>query len=280
VIWASGIGTGAALLGLAIGIWMYSPTKRYRSAAGTTSIPYRGQKRWHMVLGLVFGLAAATWAFSGMLSMDPFPFERRGGDPAGLARSLRGSPRLAEFARRHPRDVLSALAGQHVQELELATIAGESAYIASLKSGATRIVGLDGPPRDAVDPRRIADAIRRATGETTVAIATLDRYDRYYLDRRGQRPLPVVLARLSDAGSSRYYIDPATARIVGSYSSTGWVSRWLYHGLHSLDFPWLYEYRPLWDIVVILFMLGGTALSVTSVILAWRVVRSSVPATG
>jgi hypothetical protein len=50
------------------------------------------------------------------------------------------------------------------------------------------------------------------------------------------------------------------------------MNRWLYHGLHSLDFPWLYDYRPLWDIVVITFMLGGTALMVTSLILAWRVV--------
>ena len=49
------------------------------------------------------------------------------------------------------------------------------------------------------------------------------------------------------------------------------MSRWLYHGLHSLDFPWLYNYRPLWDIVVITFMVGGTALCVTSLILAWRV---------
>ena len=52
------------------------------------------------------------------------------------------------------------------------------------------------------------------------------------------------------------------------------MSRWLYHGLHSLDFPWLYNYRPLWDIVVITFMLGGTALCVTSLILAWRVLGS------
>jgi len=58
---------------------------------------------------------------------------------------------------------------------------------------------------------------------------------------------------------------------VGSYSSRDWVTRWAYHGLHSLDFPWLYNHRPLWDIVVITFMLGGAALSVTSVILAWRV---------
>ena len=82
----------------------------------------------------------------------------------------------------------------------------------------------------------------------------------------------MILVRLNDAEHTRYYIDPKTARVVGSYSSRTWTSRWLYHGLHSLDFPWLYEYRPLWDVVVIAFMAGGTALCVTSLILAWRVV--------
>ena len=60
------------------------------------------------------------------------------------------------------------------------------------------------------------------------------------------------------------------------------MNRWLYHGLHSLDFPWLYNYRPLWDIVVITFMVGGTALCVTSLVLAWRVLgrtlgRAAIP---
>ena len=59
--------------------------------------------------------------------------------------------------------------------------------------------------------------------------------------------------------------------MVGSYDDSAWVNRWLYNGLHSLNFPWLYNYRPLWDVVVITFMLGGTALCVTSLILAWRV---------
>jgi hypothetical protein len=33
----------------------------------------------------------------------------------------------------------------------------------------------------------------------------------------------------------------------------------------------LYNYRPLWDIVVIALMLGGTALCVTSLVMTWRV---------
>jgi hypothetical protein len=38
-----------------------------------------------------------------------------------------------------------------------------------------------------------------------------------------------------------------------------------------MNFPWLYNHRPAWDIVVIGFMLGGTALSVTSLVMAWQV---------
>src|SRR5262249_40271541 len=64
VIWTSGIGTVASIIGIVIGVWMYSPKKRYRRNGVPTSIPYRGQKRWHTVFGLLFGLGAATWAFS------------------------------------------------------------------------------------------------------------------------------------------------------------------------------------------------------------------------
>ena len=77
---------------------------------------------------------------------------------------------------------------------------------------------------------------------------------------------------------TRYYIDPKTGRIAGTYSSRNWVNRWLYHGLHSLDFPWLYNYRPLWDIVVITLMLGGTALCVTSLLLTYRVLQRKLRA--
>ena len=87
---------------------MYSPSKRYRYAGMPSSIPYRGQKRWHTVLGLIFGVATITWAFSGMLSMDPFPSRETGGGrdgfDAGLADAALvehlGGGRKEPFARR------------------------------------------------------------------------------------------------------------------------------------------------------------------------------------
>jgi hypothetical protein len=276
VIWTSGIGTGAALLGVAIGLWMYSPRKRYRNAGAPTAIPYRGQKRLHMVFGLVFGIAAATWAFSGMLTMDPFPLDN---DPsqeevttgAAIEDALRGQTVLAEFAAKDPRAALLELGGAVVKQLELANLAGQPLYLATLSGGDTRQVPIDGPPRAEFDRQRLIDLVTRAAQPAGIAdIRIIDQYDRYYLDRRRERPLPVILARVNDQGSSRYYIDPKTAQIVGSYNARRWFSRWAYHALHSFDFPWLYNYRPAWDIVVIVFMLGGTALAVTSLVLAWR----------
>jgi hypothetical protein len=296
VIWSSAIGTGSAILGMIVGVWMYSPSKKYRNAGAPTSIPYRGQKRWHTIFGLVFGLGAATWAFSGMLSMDPFPQRtnrpRGSGEqiargvtanPRGIQASLRGRPSLEAFERKPPKNALTELAGLPVKELEFTSFMGAPGYLATLADGTTRVVPVDGTPITGFTPERITDVVKNAAGPGGLAeIRTIDQYDMYYLDRRRERPLPVVLAKFNDEEHTRLYIDPKTSRVVSTYSSRNWMSRWLYHGLHSLDFPWLYNYRPLWDIVVITFMVGGTALCVTSLVLAWRVlgrkVRAIVPA--
>src|SRR5580698_7466810 len=83
VIWTSGIGTVMALMGLIVGISLYSPSKKYRFEGAPSAIPYTGQKRLHMILGLFFGILTCTWAFSGMLSMDPFPLPANRGAGGG-----------------------------------------------------------------------------------------------------------------------------------------------------------------------------------------------------
>jgi hypothetical protein len=147
-------------------------------------------------------------------------------------------------------------------------------YLASDGEGHTNIVPVRGNPSAEFGTQKVMDVVRRTADSTTLAeLSVMTEYDRYYLDRARTRPLPVVVARLNDADQTRYYIDPKTGRIVGTYGARGWVNRWLYHGLHSLDFPWLYKYRPLWDIVVLTLMGGGVAICVTSLILSWRVLK-------
>jgi len=117
VVWSSGIGSIAALLGIVVAIWMLSPSKRYRHAGVPTSIPYRGWKRWHTIFGLFFGIVTLTWAFSGMLSMGPFPIVERlsgnakGGRAVNLANALRGRGRfdLSAYAAKPPTAALASL---------------------------------------------------------------------------------------------------------------------------------------------------------------------------
>jgi hypothetical protein len=78
---------------------------------------------------------------------------------------------------------------------------------------------------------------------------------------------------MKDPAGTTFYIDPRTGRIIAAYSSAMWAERWVYHGLHSMNLPWLYKHRPAWDIVVLTLMLGGTALSITSVIIGWQLLR-------
>ena len=264
VIWVSAATTVVAVLGLIIGLWM----SRFRT------IPYRGQKRWHTILGLTFGVTAATWAFSGMLSMDPFPVSPGPSSSRQIDTALRSRLDVSAFDAKPPREALKDLAGLDVKELDLISVAGEPVYLASIRPADTRIVPVHGSQARTFEMDRIVRAIDTAIGAGAIAeVRQIDSYDMYYLDRRRQRPLPAVLVRIDDADQTRYYIDPKTARLAGSYSARSWVTRWLYHGLHSLDFPWLYNHRPLWDVVVITLLAGGAALSVTSILLAWRVLR-------
>ena len=283
VVWSSAIGTASALLGVIVAIWMLSPKQRYRHAGAPTSIPYRGWKRWHMIIGLVFGLVTTTWAFSGLLSMGPFDFVDRlagrgkggGREGVNIANVLRGEERfqLSAYASKSPSEALMSLGNFQAKELEFSMFAGEPQYIATDSAGHTRIIPLNGEPKEEFDRDRIMSMVHEAAGSNLAELRVIDQYDAYYLDRLREKPLPVIYARMNDEATTRTYIDPKTGRIVGTYSTRNWVSRWLYHGLHSMDFPWLYNHRPLWDIVVISLMLGGTALCVTSLLLTWRVLK-------
>ena len=66
---------------------------------------------------------------------------------------------------------------------------------------------------------------------------------------------------------------PTAASFFARKSASRALNRWLYHGLHSLDFPFLYYRRPLWDVVVIALSLGGLGLTLTTVVPVFRRAR-------
>jgi PepSY-associated TM region len=273
VVWLSGTGTVMALLGLIAGVWLYSPSKRYRQGDGASRVPYQGQKRWHVILGLIFGLVTCTWIFSGLLSIGPFDWlsDR---DLPNLQRALHGDRLdISQFAAMNPSQ---AIASSHLRakELELTSFAGQAFYLVRETTHQSRLITMQADATEALETGRIIAAVKRAAAPSGLAATHLVRkYESYYLDRDNQRPLPVVYVQLDDAAQSGFYIDPKTGAVVESYGTRSRLERWLYHGLHSMDLPWLYANRPAWDVLVLTLMLGGTALSFTSLLIAGKVIR-------
>jgi hypothetical protein len=108
------------------------------------------------------------------------------------------------------------------------------------------------------DTEAIIDRLQAAVPEVPLlAHELLQEYDDYYYSRSGQAPLPVLRVKFADRLQTWLYIDPRTSQIVANVHRYSRVERWLYNGLHSLDFRFWYSKRPLWDLVMITLLLGG-----------------------
>jgi hypothetical protein len=305
IIWTSIAGCVLCLFGLAWGVWRYSPMSRYRLRRVVSHSPYAGMMWWHHYAGLAFGLVTLTWIFSGLLSMNPWDWspgtspsmqQRRAlsGGPLAIdrltltqlrtaAEQLGNSFPLKEIELLRYRGALYAEAHVPPSAEKLADIplGDPGAVVAARVALKHRLVSLAHPERgvfDAFDQSSLAAAARDAMpGVSIVDAVWLDRYDAYYYDRHGALTLPVLRVRYADAVGTWLYLDPRRGEIVRKEERLSRLNRWLYHGLHSLDFPWLYQQRPLWDVVVIGLSLGGIALSLTSAPQAlrrlWRHVR-------
>jgi hypothetical protein len=276
VEWSAGIGTAVSLLGLLAGAWKYSPAKRYRYRSKPSGIPYHGQKRWHMILGLSFGALACAWVFSGLLSMEPFEWLLRSDESASRVENVLrgGSLNLKAFAPISPAEAMRQT-GLKVKQLEFVIFGGEPYYLARESTRISRVVSILGNSSEQFERAAILRLVAQTSWPAAVAEArVLNEHEAYYLDRHQKHPLPALFVRLNDAHGSTFYIDLKTARIVEAYDDRSRWNRWLYHGLHSWNFPWLYRNRPAWDILVLSFLLGGTSLSITAVILGFQLLRA------
>ena len=85
--------------------------------------------------------------------------------------------------------------------------------------------------------------------------------------------LPVYRIVLNDTEATRYYLNPSTGQLLLRVASAERGFRWLFSGLHRWDFTATLRSRPLWDIIVLFLMIGGTAGVATGVYLAVRRIR-------
>ena len=297
VVWTSTLGCLLAVLGLVLGVTQFrwrGPRVDARSAGGLVArIPYAGWMRWHYLTGVFFGLATLTWVFSGLLSMEPYAWTTARGLDVPRDALAGGRVDLARFPAWEARAWERVAGGRAVKEIELLRIEDDPYYAVQVGAGP-----VDAAQARAAHARRthVSEEGRPASGPLLVAADTLARrtqpfsvesllarltaavpgvpvidsellaeYDGYYYargySRSRQAPLPVLRVKFGDPMETWVYVDPALGRVVANEHRLTRVERWLFNGLHSLDFAFWYDRRPLWDIGVIALSLGGLASS-------------------
>lgn len=298
VIWISLIGTAMCALGIVIGVWRYSIAGRFRLRREASHTPYSGWIKWHHYTGLIFGFFACTWAFSGALSLTPFAFLQTSPPTRVFREAATGGPiDLRPLSVERIRAVVNTVRQSFApKEIDFVQFLGEPYFIAYVPPGPSEhepwrnsdiasataltidrqhvLVSVRHAERGAFasfDRDRMWDVAKAAMPDVPVLEATwLSGYDSYYYSHTGSKPLPVLRIKYDDPRRTWLYLDPQHGVIASRMESGSRWNRWLYHGLHSLDFPFLYYRRPLWDVVVIILSLGGIAISVTSAAPAWR----------
>ena len=202
----------------------------------------------------------------------------------------------AAHARQHARRVARMAASFEPKELEVVQFKGEPFWLAHRAPSRTRrTAGCTPACCHARRCRASSGAMSRPPGRST---ATFTRFpDAAMAEIGAGGDARCAGSRFGvAAGLRRLLLRPARHAVAAgaagplrrSISAPGCISirpgaassqrsvritrlrRWLYQGLHSLDFPFLYYQRPLWDIVVIALSIGGTVLSVTTLLPAWR----------
>ena len=259
-MWTSGAALLLVMLGMVLGIQRLRLRQRY---AGGRRSPYRGWQAWHHWLGLGIGTLMLTWLFSGWLSVTPFGWLSSPGVTAqdrlafaggALTRADLAAP-VADIVRRHPG--LLELAWRRID-------------------GQLNFSMLDHAQRQLLRPvpaEQLQHAIQAMRPGAPLTLELLTSEDHYHYSHHRQAVLPVLRAHFGLADETTFYIDPAQGDIAGHADSNSKWNRWLFNGLHQLDFAAVVRLRPIWDILVIGLCVIGAVSTLTGVVLGWRRLR-------
>ncbi|WP_311222506.1 MULTISPECIES: PepSY domain-containing protein [unclassified Acidovorax] len=272
------LGTLAALVGTVIGLQRWRFRGRYKSGA-RTPYPAGGAMRWHHLLGLAFAAATIAWVFSGWMSMNPWRLFDSGA-PALRVAAFQGRPLIANDVHGASVSQLLAQAGPGARELRWVLATDRALVLAQPAHGTPQVLDAATAVRTVIDPIALQAAIARLVDAPLLRIDTLTDYDLYYYARASHtmtgardKPLPVLRAVFGDEHATWVHVDPHTGAVLGRLDDHRRVSRWLFTMLHSWDWAPLLARRPVWDGWMLVWAVGGTALSLTGVVIGWRRLR-------
>lgn len=258
----------AALTGAVLGVL------RVKRSGGRVGSPYRGWHAWHHGLGLISTTFVLTYILSGWLSMDHGRLFSTGNVTTAEALAITGSPDWASI------DIQGAprVAGR-LKEIEWFAFGGKiyrrdrAGLDAQQLFLVTPTAGNSTPGQPHLRPDEVSAIGARLQAACQPAVP-VDVRDSYHL-AQSMPSAPVVRLVCGDVW---IHIDSANGAIAERLDSSRRAYRWLYSGLHTLDFPALIA-RPMLRTALIMALCGcGLIFSLTGVVIAWRRLKLSLGA--
>jgi PepSY-associated TM region len=242
IVWTSSLACVLAVLGLILAVAQFKRIKPLRLAS---AIPYAGWMRWHYITGAIFGLFTLTWAFSGLLSMEPFAWTRAEGLELSSDAFTGGPVDLAQFANIQGEHMvlpggipasrgLQAGCRQAIKEVEFVRVLGDPYYLVRCGAivafggglaGVKPVFGLQESRLVSTNDFRVwrepfsVDSLMARLRLVVPNVPVIERqllteYDSYYYSRGRQAPLPVLRVKFGDPAQTWFYIDPQMSRVV------------------------------------------------------------------
>jgi hypothetical protein len=265
VLWLSGVACVTALTGVTAGLWRLRLRHRYRGKAVS---PYRGLALWHHGFGLVGGLGLVSFIVSGWLSMNPNRWFSAQNPPAAVQATYAGQPGPFGFDA----GALAEMGGPALRAIRFVPIGGHWWMIRDTAEGPQAVAEAHSP--DEREAAYVAAATGAIAGGRLSAVRRLSAYDAYWYPSGDPRPLPVLRLIFDDPAATWLHIDPRDGTILNRLDRSGRVNRWLFAGLHRLDWPGL-TLRPVGREVsqwVLNLLAAGVAGS--GLVLGWRRLRA------
>lgn len=272
------VGLASVLSGSVIGVMRLCVRRRYRE---NNVSPYQGVMKLHHIAGLACALFLTTFMFSGFMSMTPWGlFDANTSFTQQLWRyqqpvDIRSSKPVYSTAE-EIRQLLRQHQTDDIKELNWHWLAGRSVLALNHSPDVFQSVYGKNQLTEASLAPQIQSATSHLLPDSEVASTEyLEDYDSYYYSHHERyRPLPVIRVKFSDPESTWFHIHAQTGQLLGRLTFKDRVQRWLFNGLHTLDFSVLIYYRPLWDILLILLCSAAALFSLTSITIAWRRLRA------
>jgi uncharacterized iron-regulated membrane protein len=280
VIWLTVLGIFLTSIGLYLGI------RQFRRRPTGPASPYKGFALWHHYSGLVFGLLTLTWVVSGLFSMNPWGW-LEGESAAPEARRLQGQALNWQDISSTLNTIQNAQSGQAVSRYQMSAFDGELQLVAFQGADDGTRLNTDNLQTAPLGRDQLAAAARALQpGRNIASTAMLEQGDAYYYDHHEARQFPVFRVIYGDDENRRYYLSPVNGELLRKVDQDVRWYRWLHYGLHRGDFTALLRSRPFWDVFMVVFLLGVTAVCATGCIMAWRRIKRDFqlmrhrPATG